>query len=166
MYFTNRKSGGKQTSHLLSARGGEIFIHTLPLSRTCLEDLPSISEGVGGRVTDYRISDFAKFIRAHQLFPLKATPDRTPDDNLQKARAKLQRNSRYFPITLSRSIVYNVRPLMYPMLNVLTKDELTESDVNQCRQVIFHLIGIHSRQDPLPLPNMGHRYITYINISK
>lgn len=37
-------SGGKLTSHLLSAHGGEIFIHTLHVSRSCLEDPPSILE--------------------------------------------------------------------------------------------------------------------------
>jgi hypothetical protein len=49
-----KKSGGKITSHLLSAHGGEIFIHSMNISRSCLEDPPSISEGIGGRVTDYR----------------------------------------------------------------------------------------------------------------
>lgn len=51
-----RKSGGKLVSHVLSAHGGEIFIHTLVTARTLLEDPPSISEGSGGRVTDYRIT--------------------------------------------------------------------------------------------------------------
>lgn len=49
-----RKSGGKITSHLLSAHGGEIFIHSLNTSRNVLEDSPSISEGVGGKIVNYR----------------------------------------------------------------------------------------------------------------
>jgi ribosomal protein S8 len=49
-----RKTGGKITSHLLSAHGGEIFIHSLNTSRSVLEDSPSISEGVGGKVVNYR----------------------------------------------------------------------------------------------------------------
>ena len=49
-----RKSGGKITSHLLSAHGGEIFIHSLNTSRSVLEDSPSISEGVGGKIVNYR----------------------------------------------------------------------------------------------------------------
>lgn len=51
-----RKSGGKAISHLLASHGGEIFIHTLSTARSVLEDPPSISEGCGGRVTDYRIT--------------------------------------------------------------------------------------------------------------
>lgn len=49
-----RKTGGKITSHLLSAHGGEIFIHSLNISRSVLEDSPSISEGVGGKIVNYR----------------------------------------------------------------------------------------------------------------
>jgi hypothetical protein len=37
------------------SHGGEIFIHTLSPARSILEEPPSISEGPGGRVTDYRI---------------------------------------------------------------------------------------------------------------
>ena len=35
---------------------GDIYIHSVSTSRTPNEDPPSISEGVGGRVTDYRIN--------------------------------------------------------------------------------------------------------------
>ncbi|RZF33651.1 hypothetical protein LSTR_LSTR007029 [Laodelphax striatellus] len=51
-----RRGGGKMISHLLAAHGGEIFIHSLATGRSILEDPPSISEGCGGRVTDYRIT--------------------------------------------------------------------------------------------------------------
>ena len=43
-------------SHMLTSHGGEIYIHALVTSRSILEDPPSISEGAGGRLTDYRIS--------------------------------------------------------------------------------------------------------------
>lgn len=35
---------------------GDIYIHVLTSSRSSLEDPPSITEGVGGRVTDYRVN--------------------------------------------------------------------------------------------------------------
>lgn len=41
---------------MLSCHGGEIFLHVLNSTRSTLEDPPSISEGCGGRVTDYRIT--------------------------------------------------------------------------------------------------------------
>lgn len=49
-----RKTGGKITSHLLTDHGGEIFIHSLNISRSVLEDSPSISDGVGGKIPNYR----------------------------------------------------------------------------------------------------------------
>ena len=51
-----RKAGTKVLSHMLASHGGEIYLHTLMATRSSLEDPPSISEGCGGRVTDYRIS--------------------------------------------------------------------------------------------------------------
>lgn len=104
-----RKSGGKLTSHLLSAHGGEIFIHTLHTSRSCLEDPPSILEGGGGKVTDYRITDFGGLIQSHRLVPLKVIPERLADENLTKCRTKLYNRSRYWPLTLGTTVLYNVR---------------------------------------------------------
>lgn len=51
-----RKTGTKVISHMLASHGGEIFIHAINTCRSILEDPPSISEGCGGRVTDYRIT--------------------------------------------------------------------------------------------------------------
>lgn len=104
-----RKSGGKLTSHLLSAHGGEIFIHTLHIARSCLEDPPSILEGGGGKVTDYRITDFGALIQTHRLFPLKSGSDRPPDENLTKVRTRLHRRTKYWPLTLGTTVLYNVR---------------------------------------------------------
>lgn len=49
------KTGPKQLSHMLTSHAGEIFIHSLVTFRSILEDPPSIIEGPGGRLTDYRI---------------------------------------------------------------------------------------------------------------
>ena len=52
--MVKRTGNTKIISHMLTSHGGEIFIHTLSCCRSTLEDPPSISEGPGGRVTDYR----------------------------------------------------------------------------------------------------------------
>ncbi|CAD6991453.1 protein asunder [Ceratitis capitata] len=151
-----RKPGGKTTSHLLSARGGEIFIHALQITRSCLEDLPSISEGPGGRVTDYRIADFAAFIKGHRFVPLKSKTK--PEENLHKARERLQRRSRYFPLTLNSSLVYNLQRnlnwIQY-FLRKISKEDMDKADEAQCHQYIFELYTAATRGDPLPFPNMG-----------
>lgn len=151
-----RKSGGKLTSHLLSAHGGEIFVHTLHISRSCLEDPPSILEGVGGRVTDYRIPDFGLLMQAHRLLPLKPLPDRQPDESLQKVRTRLNRRSRYWPLTLGTTVLYNVRQFVDTILSVVNKEKLTDDEVLQCQQVVFNIVSLETRHEPLALP-IGHR---------
>lgn len=152
-----RRTGGKLTSHLLSAHGGEIFIHTLHISRSVLEDPPSISEGAGGRVIDYRVTEFGNFMKAHKIVPLKPIPERSPDENLKKMRAKLYKHTRYWPLTFGTTIVYNIKQFVDPLRNVIHKDELTDGEVLQCQQVIYNLVGLASKHEPLSLPNMGHR---------
>lgn len=152
-----KKSGGKITSHLLSAHGGEIFIHSLNTSRSCLEEPPSISEGGGGRVTDYRINDFGQMMQLHRIVPLKPLADRMMDENLLKMRTKLAKNSRYWPLTLGTTILYNVRQFVEPILMLTHKPDLTEEDVMQCQKTIFQLASLEGRQESLALPNMGHR---------
>lgn len=65
-----RKSGSKVISHMLCSHGGEIFLHVLSCVRSILEDPPSISEGCGGRVTDYRItvSHSRKYLLFSQMY--------------------------------------------------------------------------------------------------
>uniref|UniRef100_A0A182PEI2 Protein asunder n=1 Tax=Anopheles epiroticus TaxID=199890 RepID=A0A182PEI2_9DIPT len=152
-----KKSGGKITSHLLSAHGGEIFIHSLNTARSCLEDPPSISEGGGGRVTDYRIKDFGVLMQQHRLVPLKPLPERQPDENLTKMRSKLARNSRYWPLTLGRTVLYNVRHFVEPLLLLTQKPELSEDEKMLCLKSIYNLSQLEERQEVLALPNMGHR---------
>ena len=41
---------------ILLFSAGVVFIHCIPTSRAYLDDPPSISEGWGGRITDYRIA--------------------------------------------------------------------------------------------------------------
>lgn len=98
---------------MLSAHGGEIFIHTLHISRSCLDDLPSVLESNSGKVTDYRINDYASLIHNFKLIPLKQFSDRLPDRNLARLRSKFAKSSKYFPLTASSTIVYNVRQVIF-----------------------------------------------------
>lgn len=102
---------------MLSAHGGEIFIHTLHTSRSCLEDLPSVLESNSGKVADYRTNDFAAIIHNFKLIPLKQFADRLPDRNLARLRAKYAKMTKYFPLTASSTIVYNVRQVSSIKIN-------------------------------------------------
>lgn len=156
-FFAHRKTGGKLTSHLLSAHGGEIFIHTLHISRNCLEDLPSILESGAGKITDYRFNDFVAFLQAHKLVPMKVTPDRVADRNLTRPRALLTKHSSYWPLTVSSNIIYNIRQFVEPMLNIVAKDDITDDEVLKCQQIVYNLLSLQARQEPLALPVGANR---------
>lgn len=101
------------TSHLLSAHGGEIYIHTIQVTRSCLEDCPSIVEGPGGKVTDYRIPDFTPMMEMQQLVPVRSAPDRPLDQNLERARGKIYKQSNYWPIRYSNTVMFNMRDVSF-----------------------------------------------------
>ncbi|XP_017768624.1 PREDICTED: protein asunder homolog [Nicrophorus vespilloides] len=150
-----RKSGGKITSHLLAAHGGEIFIHTLCTARSVLEDPPSISEGCGGRVTDYRITDFGDLMKQNRLFPLKNQYQNEPPTS--KMVERLTRHTKYWPLTISSTLIFNLKGFIDPLWTAITKDKLNDEEVRQCKQVVYKLFSLESKHEILPIPNAGQR---------
>ncbi|XP_066593100.1 integrator complex subunit 13 [Prorops nasuta] len=150
-----RKSGGKTISHLLAAHGGEIFIHTLSTARSVLEDPPSISEGCGGRVTDYRITDFGTLMRNNMLVPLKRLPSSDGESSIEKMRSRLERHTKYWPITISSTLMFNLRQLIDPLPEIMVKEEISMDEVIKCKQIIFNLLQLEVKHEALPLPSLG-----------
>ncbi|XP_032665480.1 integrator complex subunit 13 isoform X1 [Odontomachus brunneus] len=151
-----RKTGGKTISHLLAAHGGEIFIHTLSTARSVLEDPPSISEGCGGRVTDYRITDFGNLMRSNMLVPLKRSSTENTDGPVEKMRSRLERYTKYWPIAISSTIMLNIKQqYVDPLPEFMVKEKLTAEEVLQCKQVLFSLLQLEAKHEPLPLPSIG-----------
>ncbi|XP_077296917.1 integrator complex subunit 13 asun isoform X2 [Arctopsyche grandis] len=145
-----RKGGGKVMSHVLAAHGGEIFIYGLSAGRSALEDPPSVSEGAGGRVTDYRIKDFGEVMQLNRLGPLKGP------GALLRAKTRLSRHTLCWPLTLSSTLLFNLGSHVDPLPRLMVKETLTEEDVVQCKQVVYSLVGLEARHEPLVLPNLGH----------
>eukprot|EP00094_Tigriopus_californicus_P004701 TCALIF_04523-PA protein Name:"Similar to asun Protein asunder homolog (Xenopus tropicalis)" AED:0.24 eAED:0.24 QI:0/0.5/0/1/1/1/3/0/611 len=144
-----KKSGSKTLSHMLTSHGGEIFIHTLSISRSILEDPPSISEGPGGRVTDYRIPDLCEIMKANRVAPW-------PGNNLQaveKSRARLSRFVQVCPLTISSTTIFNMA-VLEPMQRIIVQEELTDEDEAECRKAIYTLISMENKADPLPVPTV------------
>ncbi|KAG1701206.1 Integrator complex subunit 13 [Nymphon striatum] len=144
-----KKSGAKALSHMLASHAGEIFIHTLgTTSRSILEDPPSISEGCGGRVTDYRIKDLGEFMKENRLAPMtKYNPDDLP---LNQAKMQLKRQTRSWPLVLSTSSIFNITAQLQPLLSIVTKEKLTSDEVIECKKVIYKLVHMESKNDSLP----------------
>lgn len=75
-----------------------------------MEDPPSISEGCGGRVTDYRITDFGMLIKQNTLLPIKVKPgNEEPEQPIQKMKTRLSRLTRYWPLTISSTLIFNLK---------------------------------------------------------
>lgn len=95
---------------MLSAYGGDIFIHTLSIGRSALDDLPALDEYTADQsLIDYRHSEFTAIVKEMKLIPLKSSIDRRPDGTFAKAREKLAKFTTYFPITNTSTIVYNIK---------------------------------------------------------
>ncbi|XP_060521378.1 integrator complex subunit 13 [Cylas formicarius] len=151
-----RKAGGKITSHLLAAHGGEIFIHTLCTARSVLEDPPSISEGCGGRVTDYRIPDFGLLIKQNTLLPIK-TKGSDGIRPIEKVKTRLSRLTRYWPLTISSTLIFNLKQYIDPLPVIITKDKIADEEVFICKKVIYNLIALEAKMEPLHPQNSGQR---------
>ncbi|ESO95710.1 hypothetical protein LOTGIDRAFT_116674, partial [Lottia gigantea] len=152
-----RKTGGKVISHILASHGGEIFIHSLPTYRFLLEDPPSISEGCGGRVTDYRIPDFGIFMKENRLAPATSTllTDYTSDP-IDRALNVLERRSRYLPMVISESILSSMISVK-PLPTLIVKETLTEDDVLECKKAVLHVVEMESKNEPLMAATSGTR---------
>ncbi|XP_076469020.1 integrator complex subunit 13-like [Babylonia areolata] len=153
-----RKTGVKVISHMLASHGGEIFIHILPTGRSILEDPPSISEGCGGRVTDYRITDFGDFMKEHKLVP--APPGFAADLGVkpfQKALDRLERSSRFWPIVITESILGNLQMSIGPLQSLLVKEELTDDEVLECKKAVYGVVSMESKNEALPVSAVGSR---------
>ncbi|XP_075066557.1 integrator complex subunit 13 isoform X1 [Mixophyes fleayi] len=154
-----RKSGSKVISHMLSSHGGEIFLHVLSSSRSILEDPPSISEGCGGRVTDYRITDFGEFMRENRLMPFLETRykmDGTEEVPLERAKVQLEKHTRYWPMIISQTTIFNMQAVV-PLASVIVKETLTDDDVLNCQKTIYNLVDMERKNDPLPISTAGTR---------
>ncbi|KAF7229127.1 integrator complex subunit 13 isoform X4 [Nothobranchius furzeri] len=152
-----RKSGSKVISHMLSSHGGEIFLHVLNSNRSTLEDPPSISEGCGGRVTDYRITDFGEFMRENRLTPVsEASHNPSGKLPIERAKAQLERHTRYWPMIISQTTIFNMQAVV-PLANLIVKETLTEEDVLTCQKTIYNLVDMERKNDPLPISTVGSR---------
>ncbi|KAM3587280.1 uncharacterized protein V6R79_000845 [Siganus canaliculatus] len=152
-----RKSGSKVISHMLSSHGGEILLHVLNSNRSILEDPPSISEGCGGRVTDYRITDFGEFMRENRLMPVpESSLDPSSKLPAERAKAQLERHTRYWPMIISQTTIFNMQAVV-PLANLIVKETLSEEDVLTCQKTVYNLVDMERKNDPLPISTVGSR---------
>ncbi|CAH1782512.1 unnamed protein product [Owenia fusiformis] len=150
-----RKSGTKLISHMLTSHGGEIYIHTMATNRSILEETPSISEGLGGRITDYRITDFGELMKDCRLAPRLSQLNEGEPLPIDRAKGQIERLTRVWPIVISDTIIFNMLSHLDPLPSLISKETLDEDDVLECKKAIYHVVGMESRHEPLPVPASG-----------
>lgn len=142
-----RKGGGRSASHILAAHGGELWIGAIG-GKIPHDDPPSLSEGVGGRVTDYRIKDFGALMQQNRLCPLRGP------GALGRAKAKIMRHTTYWPLTISSTLIFNLGPVVEPLARLVVQETLSEEEVGTCRAVLCTLLGLEARHEP-PAPHLA-----------
>ncbi|RWS17873.1 hypothetical protein B4U79_00949 [Dinothrombium tinctorium] len=155
-----KSKGTKVMSHMLSSHNGEIFIHTLGTGRSVLEDPPSISEGSGGRVTDYRINEFGALMKKFHLVRCKTLQISGKEiiPPIEKARLSLMRQTLYWPMVIGHTIIFNISSQIQPLINLIPKETLTiEGDMNECKKAIYQIVNMESKATPLPVPSIASR---------
>ncbi len=154
-----RRTGAKVVSHMLTAHGGEIFLHTLNISNASkpsssslaaaagaggggflTDDPPSVSEGPGGRVTDYRIPDLGELMRANRLSPWFTEDGR----GLRRAEGRLGRHALVWPMTISSTTIFNMAALE-KLQRIMVQEELGDEDVAECRKAIYTLLSMENK---------------------
>lgn len=151
-----RKGSVKVISHVLTSHAGTIFLHCIPGTRSHIDEPPSISEGRGGRITDYRISDFSEVVSDNLLSPIPVDRTKIPTVYpLQLADKKLERETRHWPMTYNGTVVFSMKQDLEPLPFVMIRDAMSEAELEECKKVIQSLQAKESNNEPLPLPSGG-----------
>lgn len=159
MLELTKLKGSKIMSHMLSSHHGELYIHTLQTDRSQLEDPPSITEGVGGRLSDYRINDFCELMKKNKLGLCSRTARvggvRVP--TIGMSLGVLRRQTSYWPIVSSHTLIFNPQLHIQSLINLIPKEELTPEDVNECKNAIYQIVKLESKGSSLNLSSISGR---------
>uniref|UniRef100_A0A0N5ABR0 Protein asunder n=1 Tax=Syphacia muris TaxID=451379 RepID=A0A0N5ABR0_9BILA len=149
----------KVLSHLLMCHSGRIYIHTMWLGRHPVLDNRNIMESAllpKVESSQLRSPDFVALARDCQLKYSSNGNGTKPSTSKgevfnEQARKRLRRLTRYFPVYLSDAFIYNIPSRFEPLLTLIRKDELSESDVNKCRECICGIIAFRDSKEPLTM---------------
>jgi hypothetical protein len=137
---------------------GSIYLHCIPSTRNHVEDPPSISEGWGGRITDYRISDFSELTASNMLSPIPEDRTKAPHCfPLQIVMSKLERESRHWPLVYADTLIYTLSQDLHPLPVVVRRDAMSEQDFEDCKKVIKSLQSKEAAGEGLSVPSTGTR---------
>lgn len=142
-----KSKSNRVTTHILASHSGELYIHSLAAFQQKINvgDPPSIADHLGGKVSDYRVNDFVSFMKQHTL-----TRSHLVDNPLSKTCNIIQRQTLYWPLTLGHTILWNVPNLTGRLLQLIPKESLTHSEVEECKKNIDSLCKLEAENQALP----------------
>lgn len=142
-----KSKSNRMTTHILASHNGELYIHSLATAQQRLNigDPPSIVDGLGGKVNDYRLNDFVEFMNLNTICKLPSS-----DDSLKKSLEIIKRQTLYWPLTLGHTILLNVPKMLGNMLKITQKESLTEADVDECKKIIDDIAKFEKDGQALP----------------
>ncbi|WKY05819.1 hypothetical protein Q1695_006210 [Nippostrongylus brasiliensis] len=144
----------KHTAHTLIAHGGHIYIHANDLGKHSLLDSKEVRENVKlKKAENARIDDFISLIKETTL-RVPDDPDKKPSTSpsdllCTQPRRQLLRITRYWPIRSDHSLIYNVPKRFEAFFAILRQQQLSSSDIDKCKQVIYQLVNLKESKERL-----------------
>ena len=94
-------------------------------------------------------------MKENRLVPyLESVGSTTP---AEKASNRMERWTQYWPLTISSTIIFNMGSTVEPLTRLMVNEDLTDDHVIECKKVIYNLMAMESRNEPLPPACSGHR---------
>ncbi|KRX17181.1 Protein asunder -like protein [Trichinella nelsoni] len=138
---------GRIYTHALVSRNGRLYVQSLQIGRSSYEMLPSIKNGPGTAVTDYRVNAFQQLIEDSLLKPGGPTiPKGTAEKHLIET-------TEYWPLNNGSSVLFALSSRLEPLLSHMRKKILTECDQEECRRVLLDINTSFLKNEPLPSGN-------------
>uniref|UniRef100_A0A8P4FYY7 Integrator complex subunit 13 n=1 Tax=Dicentrarchus labrax TaxID=13489 RepID=A0A8P4FYY7_DICLA len=89
-------------------------------------------------------------------FLLNADPQTNFLLPVERAKAQLERHTRYWPMIISQTTIFNMQAVV-PLANLIVKETLSEEDVLTCQKTVYNLVDMERKNDPLPISTVGSR---------
>ncbi|GMT25300.1 hypothetical protein PFISCL1PPCAC_16597, partial [Pristionchus fissidentatus] len=152
--------GTRLISHTLIAHSGRIYIHEIALDGgTTKRDMPRQAAGFKP-VPNLRVDDFRMLMREMMIAlpskekmaeAAKKKANRKPGAKAEipnaDARSRALRLTRYWPLQLSHSFIYNVKQRLEPLFSLMRQAELSTADVDKCKQTIKTILTARESAD-------------------
>lgn len=65
--------------------------------------------------------------------------------------------SRFWPLVIGETIIFIMASHIDPLPTIIVKEKLDDEDVLECQKAIYHVVGMESRNEPLPTSSAGTR---------